>query len=79
MGASLRPSTSANHMRPLIIAHRGDSAHRPENTRAAFVRAVEVGADMVELDVQLTREGHVVVFHDEAVDRTTDGEGISNS
>jgi len=46
-------------MRPLIIAHRGDSAHRPENTKAAFVRAVEVGAEMVELDVQLTRDGHV--------------------
>jgi glycerophosphoryl diester phosphodiesterase len=62
-------------MRPLIIAHRGDSVHRPENTRAAFLRAVELGAEMVELDVQLTRDGHVVVIHDDTVDRTTNGEG----
>jgi glycerophosphoryl diester phosphodiesterase len=76
MGASLpSASTSANRMRPLIIAHRGDSAHRPENTKAAFVRAVEVGAEMVELDVQLTRDGHVVIIHDDTVDRTTNGEG----
>ena len=60
---------------PLIIAHRGDSAHRPENTLASFASALEVGADLIELDVQLTRDGHPVVIHDPTVDRTTDGEG----
>ena len=60
---------------PLVIAHRGDSAHRPENTLASFAGALEVGASMVELDVQLTEDGHVVVLHDPAVDRTTDGRG----
>jgi len=60
---------------PLVIAHRGDSAHRPENTLASFAGALEVGASMVELDVQLTRDGHVVVLHDPSVDRTTDGRG----
>lgn len=60
---------------PLVIAHRGDSAHRPENTLASFAGALEAGASLVELDVQLTRDGHVVVLHDPAVDRTTDGRG----
>jgi glycerophosphoryl diester phosphodiesterase len=60
---------------PLVIAHRGDSAHRPENTLASFASALEVGAGIVELDVQLTSDGEVVVIHDPEVDRTTDGHG----
>jgi len=60
---------------PLVIAHRGDSAHRPENTLASFAGALEVGATVVELDVQLTADGHVVVFHDPTLDRTTTGRG----
>jgi glycerophosphoryl diester phosphodiesterase len=62
-------------MQPLVIAHRGDSARRPENTLASFASALEVGAEIVEFDVQLTRDGHVVVIHDPAVDRTTNGTG----
>jgi glycerophosphoryl diester phosphodiesterase len=62
-------------MVPLVIAHRGDSAHRPENTLASFQSALEVGAALVEFDVQLTRDGHVVVIHDPTVDRTTNGRG----
>jgi len=62
-------------MPPFVIAHRGDSAHRPENTLAAFASALEVGAVIAELDVQLTRDGHVVVIHDPTVDRTTNGVG----
>jgi glycerophosphoryl diester phosphodiesterase len=62
-------------MPPLIIAHRGDSAHVPENTLAAFAAALEVGADLVEFDVQLTKDGQVVVIHDATVDRTTTGRG----
>ena len=61
--------------RPQVIAHRGDSAHRPENTLAAFAGALELGATLVELDVQLTAEGEVVVLHDATLDRTTDGSG----
>jgi glycerophosphoryl diester phosphodiesterase len=60
---------------PLVIAHRGDSAHRPENTLASFAGALEVGATVVELDVQLTADGHVVVIHDPTLDRTTSGRG----
>lgn len=62
-------------MAPLVIAHRGDSAHRPENTLASFTSALEVGAEIVELDVHLTRDSHVVVIHDATLDRTTSGSG----
>lgn len=65
----------AGGVRPLVIAHRGASGTRPENTLAAFRRALELGADMVELDVQLTRDGEVVVIHDRSLERTTDGVG----
>jgi len=61
--------------RLLRIAHRGASGHCPENTRTAFLRAIELGADMVELDCQQTRDGAVVVIHDETVERTTNGRG----
>ncbi len=60
---------------PLVIAHRGDSANRPENTLAAFARALEVGATVIELDVQPTLDGEVVVLHDALLERTTDGAG----
>lgn len=60
---------------PRIIAHRGDSAARPENTLGAFAAALEAGADIVELDVQLTRDRRVVVIHDPTLDRTTSGRG----
>ncbi|WP_203567933.1 glycerophosphodiester phosphodiesterase [Aestuariimicrobium ganziense] len=58
-----------------IWAHRGASADAPENTLSAFELAVEQGADGVELDVQLTSDGEVVVCHDETIDRTSDGSG----
>jgi glycerophosphoryl diester phosphodiesterase len=61
--------------RPLIIAHRGACAHAPENTLAAFRLALEYGADGFELDAKLSLDGHVMVIHDQTVDRTTDGNG----
>ena len=60
---------------PLILAHRGASAHAPENTLAAFELAIEQGADGIELDVKLSADGHVVVIHDPTVDRTTGTRG----
>ena len=60
---------------PKIIAHRGASAHAPENTIAAFQLALEQGADGIELDVMLSKDGHLVVIHDDTVDRTTGGKG----
>lgn len=59
----------------LVDAHRGASASHPENTLAAFRAALDVGADSVEFDVRLSRDGHPVVIHDDTVDRTTNGTG----
>ena len=61
---------------PKIIAHRGASAYAPENTIAAFQLALDQGADGIELDVMLSKDNHLVVIHDGAVDRTTDGQGL---
>lgn len=57
------------------IAHRGASAHAPESTLPAFMLAEKMGADWIELDVQMTRDGHLVALHDDQVDRTTNGKG----
>jgi glycerophosphoryl diester phosphodiesterase len=59
----------------LVIAHRGASGTCPENTLAAFRRAAAIGAHMIELDVQLTADGEVVVMHDWTLERTTNGTG----
>lgn len=61
--------------RPLVIAQRGNAAHTPENTLAAFRSAVDAGADWLEMDVQMSDDGHLVVIHDATVDRTTNGSG----
>ena len=58
-----------------VMAHRGYSGAYPENTMLAF-RNAEGKADAIELDVQLTKDGYVVVIHDERIDRVTDGEGF---
>jgi glycerophosphoryl diester phosphodiesterase len=60
---------------PKIIAHRGASPLAPENTMAAFQLAMDQHADGIELDVMLTKDGHLAVIHDDTVDRTTDGTG----
>lgn len=64
-----------NYSKPLIIAHRGGAGLAPENTLAAFQRSVDIGADVIELDVRSTSDGELVVIHDANVDRTTDGTG----
>lgn len=61
--------------KPIICGHRGAAGHAPENTLAAFRKGRELGADLLELDVQLTRDGQVVVIHDYTLDRTTNGRG----
>ena len=58
-----------------IGAHRGAMAYQPENTLAAFETAIRQGAYRIEFDIRRTRDGHLVVIHDETVDRTTDGQG----
>jgi len=59
-----------------IFAHRGYSGRYPENTMLAFEKAADTRCDGIELDVQLTKDGEVVIIHDERVDRTTDGAGF---
>ncbi len=61
--------------KPLVWAHRGASGYCPENTIPAFEMAQAMGADGVELDVQLTKDGALVVCHDETIDRTSNGKG----
>ena len=58
------------------IAHRGASAYEPENTLRSFERAIELKADMIEFDVRYSLDRHLVVMHDEKVDRTTDSTGL---
>jgi len=61
---------------PYVVAHRGASAERPELTVAAYELALSEGADGVECDVRLTRDGHLVCVHDRKVDRTSNGTGL---
>jgi len=61
--------------KPRLFAHRGASGEAPENTLAAFRRAADVGVSYAELDVRATRDGRIVVIHDETVERTTNGKG----
>jgi glycerophosphoryl diester phosphodiesterase len=58
-----------------VVAHRGASGHAPENTLAAFRRAVELGATFIETDLQLSRDARFVAIHDDTLDRTTSGRG----
>jgi glycerophosphoryl diester phosphodiesterase len=66
---------SFNWRSPLVIAHRGASAHAPENTLSAFDAAIHLKADMIEFDTKLSADEQVVIIHDQTVDRTTDGTG----
>ena len=70
-----RPHPALSFGRPQVFAHRGGSTLRPENTFAAFDHGLSVGADGLELDVHLSRDGVVVVHHDRTLDRTTNGRG----
>ncbi|MGO1527478.1 MAG: glycerophosphodiester phosphodiesterase [Senegalia sp. (in: firmicutes)] len=62
-------------MKPIIYAHRGAKGYRPENTMAAFKLAMEMGADGIETDIHLSKDGYLVLIHDEKVDRTTTKKG----
>jgi len=59
----------------LVVAHRGFSGAAPENTLAAFRKAIDAGSDMIELDIQLSKDGKIVVIHDETLERATNGQG----
>ena len=61
---------------PLVVAHRGSSHAVPEHTPSAYQQAIDEGADALECDVRLTRDGHLVCVHDRRVDRTSTGQGL---
>ncbi|WP_309131107.1 glycerophosphodiester phosphodiesterase family protein [Brevibacterium sp.] len=61
---------------PLVIAHRGASAHWPENTMPAFAAGIEQGADMIEIDLHMSRDGRLIVIHDDSLERTTDARHV---
>jgi glycerophosphoryl diester phosphodiesterase len=69
-----RPSQGSKGQRPKVIAHRGASGERPENTLPAYALAVEQGADMIEIDLHLSRDGVVMIHHDASLERLG-GEG----
>jgi len=73
-GAGIAPSSSAPF--PRVVAHRGLSGVCPENTLPAFAAAVALGANEIELDLWASRDGELVVCHDEDVDRTSNGHGM---
>jgi glycerophosphoryl diester phosphodiesterase len=64
-----------NHDRPLVIAHQGGELLAPSNTMTAFMNAAEMGVDVLETDIHITKDGHLVTIHDHSVDRTTNGKG----
>jgi glycerophosphoryl diester phosphodiesterase len=65
--------------RPMVVAHRGNSGLAPENTMVAIRQGVEAGAEMVEIDVQVTSDERLIVFHDHVLGRTTNGSGRVNA
>jgi glycerophosphoryl diester phosphodiesterase len=65
-----------NSPRPLVIAHQGGDGIWPGDTMYAFEKAVEIGADVLEMDAHITKDGEIVLMHDETVDDTTDGTGL---
>ncbi|WP_318616462.1 glycerophosphodiester phosphodiesterase [Sporosarcina sp. YIM B06819] len=60
----------------ISVAHRGASSYAPENTQAAFQKGLELGADFLECDVHLSKDGELIIMHDDKVDRTTNGKGF---
>lgn len=60
----------------LVVAHRGDWRNAPENSLRAIANAIEMGVDIVEIDVQRTKDGHFILMHDQTLDRTTTGSGL---
>lgn len=59
-----------------IIGHRGGASIGPENTLACYKKGIEAGADMIEIDIHLTKDNHIVICHDQSINRTTNGEGL---
>jgi glycerophosphoryl diester phosphodiesterase len=66
----------ANTGKVLVLGHRGALGHAPENTMASFELGLELGADLLEMDIHMSHDGELIVMHDAEVSRTTDGHGM---
>jgi glycerophosphoryl diester phosphodiesterase len=75
-GAALEAGEPRSLALPRVIGHRGAAAAAPENTLASIAQAKALGASWIEFDVKLTEDGHPVLFHDDRLERTTDGHGL---
>lgn len=64
-----------NNNSVLVVAHRGDWRYAPENSLAAIENVIKMGCDVVEIDIQKTKDGHLILMHDNTLDRTTTGHG----
>lgn len=76
VGYEARPFNLAEMNGMISVAHRGASNFAPENTHSAFQKALELGADFLECDVHLSKDGELIIMHDDKVDRTTNGTGF---
>lgn len=68
-----------NSKEVLVVAHRGDWRYAPENSLTAIENAIEMGVDVVEIDIQKTKDGQLILMHDKTLDRTTTGKGLINT
>lgn len=75
IGFTEKPNTSFELQGTISVAHRGASGYAPENTMAAFQKAVDHGMDYIELDIHLSKDDQLVIIHDDKVNRTTNGSG----
>ena len=62
-----------NNHSVMVVSHRGDWRNAPENSLQAIQNCIDMGVDMVEVDLKKTKEGHLIVMHDQTIDRTTKG------
>jgi glycerophosphoryl diester phosphodiesterase len=74
--AGAKAEAAAPIVLPRVIGHRGAAAVAPENTLAGIAKAKALGASWIEFDVKLTEDGHAILFHDDGLERTTDGQGL---
>ena len=75
LGLALDALNNPKAQRVLVVSHRGDWRNAPENSIPAMLNCVAMGVDMVEIDLHMTKDGHLVLMHDKKVDRTTNGKG----
>lgn len=72
----IRELRNTDRKEVLVVSHRGDWRNAPENSLLAFRNCIEMGVDMIEIDLKMTKDGHLILMHDKTINRTTDGKGL---